>query len=64
VSKRLERLQVTRVVVAHQMSTIRQADRTVVLKAGQVEQVGAFEGLASVPGLLRDVVRRHTLQTV
>ncbi len=61
VSESFDRLQVTRVVVAHRLSTIRHADRVIVLEAGRVVQDGTFEGLASVPGIFQNMVRRQTL---
>ena len=61
VSESFDRLQVTRVVVAHRLSTIRHADRVVVLENGRVVQEGTFAGLASVPGTFQNMVRRQTL---
>jgi NHLM bacteriocin system ABC transporter ATP-binding protein len=61
VSESFDRLQVTRVVVAHRLGTIRNADRIVVLEAGRVVQEGTFEALASVPGTFQNMVRRQTL---
>ncbi len=61
VSESFDRLQVTRVVVAHRLSTIRHADRVIVLEAGRVVQEGTFEGLASEPGIFQNMVRRQTL---
>jgi NHLM bacteriocin system ABC transporter ATP-binding protein len=54
-------LQVTRIIVAHRLSTIRQADRVIVLDAGRVVQEGTFTQLADEPGFFRDLVRRQTL---
>lgn len=61
VSESFERLQVTRVVVAHRLGTIRNADRVIVLEAGRVVQEGTFEGLAAVPGIFQNMVLRQTL---
>ncbi len=61
VSESFDRLQVSRIVVAHRLSTIRNADRVVVLEAGRIVQEGGFEELASTPGLFQSMVRRQTL---
>ncbi len=61
VSESFDRLQVTRVVVAHRLGTIRNADRVVVLEAGRIVQQGTFDELASVPGTFQSMVRRQTL---
>lgn len=55
------RLQVTRIVVAHRLSTIRQADRIVVLDGGRVVQQGSYAELAASPGLFASMVNRQTL---
>jgi ABC-type bacteriocin/lantibiotic exporter with double-glycine peptidase domain len=61
VSQSFERLQVTRVVVAHRLGTIRNADKIFVLDGGRVVQEGRFEELASMPGIFQNMVRRQTL---
>ena len=55
----LARLSSTRIVIAHRLSTLREADRIYVLKAGKVAQHGTFEELAAVDGLFRNLVRRQ-----
>ncbi|MGG6295599.1 NHLP bacteriocin export ABC transporter permease/ATPase subunit [Leptolyngbya sp. AN02str] len=59
VSDSLERLRVTRIVVAHRLSTIRNADRIYVLQNGQVIQHGNFETLAAQSGLFRQLIQRQ-----
>ncbi len=54
-------LQVTRIVVAHRLSTIRHADRVVVLDAGRIVQEGTYDELAEQPGPFREMVRRQTV---
>ena len=49
----------TRIVIAHRMSTIREAHRIYVLEAGKVVQVGRFDDLANRDGPFRDLVRRQ-----
>jgi NHLM bacteriocin system ABC transporter ATP-binding protein len=60
VTKSLERLQATRVVVAHRLSTIENADRIIVLERGRVVQVGTYTELMEVEGVFKDIARRQT----
>ena len=55
------RLQVTRIVVAHRLSTIRGADRIVVLEHGRIVQTGTYEELVGQPGVFAQMVSRQTL---
>lgn len=59
VTEALDRLAVTRVVVAHRLSTIRNADRIIVLQAGAIVQEGAYEALIAQPGPFADLARRQ-----
>jgi ATP-binding cassette subfamily C protein len=61
VSESFDQLQVTRIVVAHRLGTIRNADKVVVLEHGRVVQQGTYDELAAVPGLFQNMVRRQTL---
>ncbi|MBD2184375.1 NHLP bacteriocin export ABC transporter permease/ATPase subunit [Planktothrix sp. FACHB-1355] len=55
----LAQLKVTRIVVAHRLSTIRYADRIYVIVGGEVKQVGNFEELMSQPGMFADLMARQ-----
>lgn len=57
----LQQLRVTRVLVAHRLSTIREADRVVVMSAGRVVDEGTFDELMGRPGPFRDLAARQEL---
>ncbi|HLO48310.1 MAG TPA: NHLP bacteriocin export ABC transporter permease/ATPase subunit [Kamptonema sp.] len=59
VSASLEKLDVTRIVVAHRLTTIRNADCIYVIEAGQVVQHGKFEELIEQPGLFAQLMARQ-----
>ncbi len=49
----------TRIVIAHRLSTLEQADRIYVLQAGKVVQSGSFAELMEVEGVFKELVRRQ-----
>lgn len=55
----LANLRSTRIVIAHRLSTLRQADRIYVMQSGKVVEVGTFETLMEIGGVFRDLVRRQ-----
>ena len=57
----LDTLQITRIVVAHRLSTIERADQIIVLGSGVVVQQGAFDELMAQEGPFRDLVERQRL---
>ena len=59
VMQNLTALTSTRVVIAHRLSTLEQADRIYVLQAGKVVQSGSFKELMEVDGVFRELVKRQ-----
>jgi ABC-type bacteriocin/lantibiotic exporter with double-glycine peptidase domain len=55
----LERQRLTRIVVAHRLSTIRSADRIIVLAGGRVAQEGTYDELMATPGHFKDLAERQ-----
>jgi NHLM bacteriocin system ABC transporter ATP-binding protein len=61
VSRSLDSLKVTRIVVAHRLSTIRNADRIYVMQSGRVVETGSFAELAAGDGLFSRMMARQVL---
>ena len=59
VMRNLASLTSTRVVIAHRLSTLEQADRIYVLQNGKIAQSGSFKELMEVEGVFRDLVKRQ-----
>ena len=63
VTQSLEQMQVTRIVIAHRLSTVRQADRIYVLDKGRVIQQGSFTELSQQRGLFAQLMARQMLES-
>jgi ABC-type bacteriocin/lantibiotic exporter with double-glycine peptidase domain len=61
VSDSISRLNLTRIVIAHRLSTVRSADRIVVLTGGRIVQTGTFAELMGQPGLFTDFAERQLI---
>lgn len=59
ISAALEHMRITRVVIAHRLSTVRRADRIYVLDRGRVVQAGTFDELAHAPGRFANLMSRQ-----
>ena len=59
VMRNLAALTATRVVIAHRLSTLEQADRIYVLESGKVVQSGSFGELVEADGVFRELVKRQ-----
>ena len=55
----LERLSSTRIVIAHRLSTLRQADRIYVMRKGKVVQEGTYTELVETEGVFQDLIHRQ-----
>jgi ATP-binding cassette subfamily B protein len=56
VHRNLGELGCTRVVIAHRLATVRDADRILVIEAGKIVQQGKYDELARAPGLFAQLV--------
>ena len=54
-----DKLDVTRVVVAHRLSTVRCADRILVMQDGRLAEDGTFDELIAAGGLFAELARRQ-----
>ena len=61
VLEELGRLDSTRVVIAHRLNTVRDADRIVVLDRGRIVEQGAYEELAKRRGAFAAMLARQTI---
>ena len=59
VTKSLDQLKATRIIVAHRLSTIRNCDRIIVMEAGRVAETGTFDELVAKGGLFAELVKRQ-----
>ncbi|MFP4351826.1 MAG: NHLP bacteriocin export ABC transporter permease/ATPase subunit [Puniceicoccaceae bacterium] len=59
VARSLASLRVTRIVIAHRLSTVRGADRIYVLDRGQVVEAGTYEDLMAEDGVFAALARRQ-----
>lgn len=59
ISRSLEQIRATRIVVAHRLSTIAQADEIIVLDRGRIVQRGTYASLLGQPGMFAELARRQ-----
>ena len=59
VSSNLDKMNVTRIVVAHRLSTIKNCDRILVLKDGSIAEEGNYESLMARKGLFYALASRQ-----
>ncbi|HEY7068002.1 MAG TPA: NHLP bacteriocin export ABC transporter permease/ATPase subunit [Chloroflexota bacterium] len=59
VTASLKALHATRIVIAHRLTTVEQADRLYVLSGGQIVQSGKYADLLKTPGPFADLAHRQ-----
>ncbi len=59
VSKALDQLNVTRLTVAHRLSTVQSADRICVLRDGRFVEEGTYDELLSINGVFAELAKRQ-----
>jgi ATP-binding cassette subfamily C protein len=59
VSESLDKLQATRIVIAHRLSTVKNADRIYVLDKGQIVESGTYEELMNKNGVFTSLAKRQ-----
>ncbi|MBQ7723393.1 MAG: ATP-binding cassette domain-containing protein, partial [Selenomonadaceae bacterium] len=60
VTNSLDKLNATRIIVAHRLSTIRNCDRILVMDAGRIVESGGFDELVAKGGIFANLVKRQT----
>lgn len=61
ISRNIETLKITRIVIAQRLSTIEHANRIYVLEGGSVVQMGTFDELAKRAGIFSEMLKRQKL---
>lgn len=59
VAETLEKMQSTRVIVAHRLSTIRHADCIIVMDKGEIAETGTYDQLMAQDGLFKVLAKRQ-----
>jgi NHLM bacteriocin system ABC transporter ATP-binding protein len=59
VTKSVSQLAVTRIVIAHRLTTVREADRIYVFDKGRIAQNGKFDELVKAPGPFAEFAKRQ-----
>lgn len=59
VTDSLDRLRVTRIAIAHRLSTVKHADRIFVMDRGAIVEQGTYEQLMAAGGAFAELVRRQ-----
>jgi len=55
----LQQLEVTQVIIAHRLSTLKHTNKIIVFEKGQVSQVGSYDDLLSQPGYFATLAKQQ-----
>jgi ATP-binding cassette subfamily C protein len=61
VTQSLNQFRATRIVIAHRLSTVMNADRIIVMDKGRIAQIGDYKALIDAPGIFQDLAKRQML---
>ena len=61
VTRSLDKMHATQIIVAHRLSTIRNVDRVIVIDKGQIIENGGFDELVAQGGIFASMVKRQTI---
>ena len=59
VTRSLERMEATRIVIAHRLTTVQRADRIFVVAKGRIVQQGTYDELLETEGMFKDLAERQ-----
>jgi ATP-binding cassette subfamily C protein len=59
VTKSLDKLNATRILIAHRLSTVVNADRIIVMESGQIVEMGTYDNLINSNGLFSELAKRQ-----
>jgi len=62
VSQSLEKLQATRIVIAHRLTTVQNADRVYLIDHGKIAEAGTYNELISKGGKFAELVKRQMIK--
>jgi ATP-binding cassette subfamily C protein len=62
VSQSLEMLQATRLVIAHRLTTVQNADRIYLMENGRIEETGTYKELLEKGGKFTELVKRQMME--
>jgi NHLM bacteriocin system ABC transporter ATP-binding protein len=61
IKENIDRMDVTRIVVAHRLGTVKEADCIYVMQDGVIIQKGRYEELAAVEGLFKELIDKEKI---
>lgn len=64
VCENMARRNMTRIMIAHRLSTVKNCDRIYVMDAGRIKEIGSYDELMEKKGLFYELVRRQELGNV